>query len=173
MLDFLNHIEGQNQEQLRAELKELYSSFEVVRDYYAIKIKSDNDTLNPKLLDKYKDQITQAIYPNERMQGGLDIDKVNYIIEQLNSNTTIRYYIEVSLHAIEECTGVAEEYGGDMGDDFYIYFEELFEHIIQVIVKHNLVSDYRSRLVAIKNSATEAYGHYDQLNDVYTQHMGM
>ncbi|EAY26796.1 DUF6155 family protein [Microscilla marina] len=170
MLDFLNHIKTQSEEQLRAELKELYSSFEVVRGYYAIKLKPD--ILDQKLLDKYTTQITQAIYPNERMQGGLNLDKVKHIIEQLSSDTTVKYYIEVALHAIEECTGMANEYGGDFGDDFYIYFEELFGDVIQMIVQHNLQNDYRARLIDVKNSATEAYGHYDQLNDVYAQYIG-
>ena len=34
------------------------------------------------------------------------------------------------LYAVEECTAIANEFGGDFGEDFYIYFEELFENVI-------------------------------------------
>lgn len=105
------------------------------------------------------------------MQGGLDFEKVDSIVKQLNSDSTLKYYIEVSLHAIEECTSIANEYGGDFGDDFFIYFEELYDKVLELIVKKNLADEYKIRLKEIADYAFEGYGHYDQLQGTYNEHI--
>lgn len=169
MKDFLKHINSLNIEQLKSELAELYASYDLVKNYYQIKLK--NDGLDENVLKKYKDQITEAIYPNKYMEGGLNVEKVDAIIKQLNSDATFKYYIEASLHSIEECTSIANEYGGDFGDDFYIYFEELYEKIVELIVKRSFQEEYKIRLKEIADFACEGYGHYDQLQDVYKEYI--
>ncbi|MEM1123482.1 MAG: DUF6155 family protein [Bacteroidota bacterium] len=169
MKDFLRYINAQDKEQLRQELRELYSSFELVRNYYHIKLQKAE--IDENLLSEYKGQVTKAIYPNKYMQGGLDFEKVDSIVKQLNSDSTFKYYIEVSLHAIEECTDIANEYGGDFGDDFYIYFEELYDKVLELIVKKNLTEEYKIRLKEIADCAFEGYGHYDQLQDTYDEYI--
>ncbi|MFK7980041.1 MAG: hypothetical protein AB8G86_08670, partial [Saprospiraceae bacterium] len=109
MKDFLKYINAQDARQLKQELTELYTSFELVRNYYQIKGKQS--VLDENLLSKYKAQVTKAIYPNKYMEGGLDVGKVDSIVKQLNSDSTLKYYIEVSLYAIEACTDIAKEYG--------------------------------------------------------------
>lgn len=169
MKEFLKHINAQNIEQLKKELQELYSSFELVRNYYHIKLKQSG--IDENLLSKYKDQVTKAIYPDKYMQGGLDFEKVDSIVKQLNSDSTLKYYIEVGLHAIEECTSIANEYGGDFGDDFYIYFEELYDKVLDQIVKKSLVDEYKIRLKEIADVAFEGYGHYDELQNTYDEYI--
>ena len=66
MKDFLKYINAQDKEQLKRELQELYSSFELVRNYYHIKLKQSG--IDENLLSKYKDQFTKAIYPNEHIK---------------------------------------------------------------------------------------------------------
>ena len=166
---FLDYINAQETEQLKAELQELYASFELVRNYYQIKF--NGTTVDEQLLATYQDQVTQAIYPNKHMQGGLDTGKVESVVKQLESPATRRYFIEVGLHAVEECTRMANDFGGDFGEDFYIYFEELFERVIQVVLKEGLEGEYRVRLREMVNSACEGYGHYDQLQDTFTEYM--
>lgn len=169
MKDFLNYLKAQDKEQLKKELKELYESYELVRDHYQIKLKKGG--IDKALLTKYNRQVTNALYLDDYFEGGLDVDKVNKLIEQLDSDATINYYIEVSLHAIEECTCVAKDYGGDFGDEFYIYFEELYETVIQRIIKENLQKKYKLRLKEIADAAFEGYGHYDQLQDTYDEYI--
>jgi len=166
MQEFLEYIENQDKEGLKSDLKELYSSYEFVRNYYRIKF--SNSSWNEALISQHKEDITKAISPNKHMQGGLDFEKVESIVEQLNSKSTIKYYIEAALHGVEECTNMANEYGGDFGDDFYIYFEELFEKIVEIIVKENLKEEYKFRLKEMADNAFEGYGHHDHLRGVYT-----
>lgn len=168
MKAFLEHINSQNSESLRSELQELYKSFEVVRNYYQIKFSGLK--LNEQLLAAYQAQVTKAIYPNKHMEGGLDTEKVDRIVQQLKSPSTMRYYIEVCLFATETCTDIANEYGGDFGEDFYIYFEELFDDVIQAIAKEELEGDYRIRLQEIANAACDGYGHRDQLQETFAEY---
>lgn len=163
MLDFLNHIKTLDADQLRKELKELYSSYEVVRNYYAIRQKGT--AIDKAVLEKYKTQITTALYPDKRMNGGHDYQQVEHILQQLNSDATVRYYIEAGLYAIEECTNLANEFGGG-DEDMFIYFEDLFEQIVKVVQKNGLESEYTVYCQEIARTAFDGYGHYDQLNDV-------
>ncbi len=170
MKDFLDYINSRNIEQLRNELRKLYSSYELVRNYFDIKTKK-NGGVDKNLLKKYEGEITKAIYPNERMEGGLDIDKVDNIIKGLNSDSTVKYYIESSLFSIEECTNIANEFGGDFGEDFFIYFEALFENVIKIIINQGHESEYKVRLREIADSAFDGYGHYDQLQDTISEYI--
>lgn len=79
MKDFSMYINAQDKEQLKRELQELYSSFELVRNYYHMKLEQSG--IDENLLSKYKDQVTKAIYPNKYMQGGLDFEKVDSIVK--------------------------------------------------------------------------------------------
>jgi len=169
MKEFLKHINSQDIGQLKEELKELYISFEWVRDYYQIKLKQGK--MDQNLLSKYKRQITDAIYFDEYGQGGLDVDKAENIIKQLNSDSTLKYYIEISLHAIEECTRIANDFGGDFGDYFFIYFEELYDKVLDLVVKKNLVDKHKDRLKEIADVAFDGYGHYDQLQETYDEYI--
>jgi len=100
------------------------------------------------------------------MQDGLDIDKTISIIERLNTQLAVKYYIEVSLHAVEECTNIANEYGGDFGEAFFIYFEEVFQNAVTTILKEGFEKEYKIRLKEMVDSAFDGYGHYDQLQDI-------
>lgn len=165
MLDFLDYIDLKDASQLRDELKELYSSYELVRNHFKIKMLG-NEVVDKSLLRKYKAEISDALFPNDLTEGGLDVDKVDRILKQLNSESAILYYIECCLYSIEECTDGANMYGGDFGEEFYIYFEELFKHVIQLIIHRGLKSKYGGRLRRIADSAFDGYGHYDQLQDI-------
>lgn len=167
MLNFQNYIKNLDANQLRAELKELYSSYEVVRKYYEIKWKGN--AVDKAILEQYKSQITTALYPDERMNGGFDYQEVEHILEQLNSETTLLYYIEAGLFAVEECTNVANEFGGG-DEDMFIYFEELFEQLVAIIQKKDLASKYNIYLQEIARTAFDGYGHYDQLNGVVSDY---
>ncbi len=66
------------------------------------------------------------------------------------------------MFAVETCTDIANEYGGDFGENFYIYFEELFEDVIKAIFREGLESEYQIRVKEMADSACDGYGHYDQ-----------
>ncbi len=168
MKAFLDHIKSLESESLKSELRELYTSFEAVRNYYQIRF--SNVGMDEQLLSTYQDQVTKAIYPNKHMQGGLDTEKVDSVVKELNSPSTIRYYVEISLFAVETCTDIANEYGGDFGENFYIYFEELFEDAIKAIFKEGFESEYQIRLKEIADSACDGYGHRDQLQDTFSEY---
>ena len=72
MEKFLKYINAQNKEQLKAELKELYASFELVRNYYAIKL--EKGVVDEKLLSK----IVQSI--NKRNKFQVDGNEVQDIL---------------------------------------------------------------------------------------------
>lgn len=166
---FESFINTLNKNELKEELKKLYESLEQVKVHYSA-INAGSDKLDRKLLEKHEEQITKAIYPNKYMQGGLDTDKVENILKPFRSNSTIKYYLELGLFAVEECTNIANEFGGDFGEDFFIYFEELFEDIVQRISRGNLEEKYKIRLIDMTNSAFDGYGHYDQLKDVFSEY---
>ena len=68
---------------------------------------------------------------------------VHKISKRLHNDLKMLYFIEVSLHAIEECTCVANDYGGRYGEEFYIYFEELYEEVLKRIVEKSFLINIR------------------------------
>ena len=118
---------------------------------------------------KYKDRIIDALYPDSDFEGGLDIEKVEVVMKQIRRNPNYYYFIGIGLFAVEECTLVANQYGGRYGEEFYEYFEELFKEVVRLIIGKGLQDELRIQVESIVNKAFDGYGHYDQLLAIYEE----
>jgi len=168
---FIEHIKSKSKEELEQELKELYSSFETIRVHYNFKFNENKTKINKsKNLEKYKTKINQALNFNHSWQGGLDIEKVDKILSRLNSESNIKFYFELGLHALEECTNLANIYGGDFGEEFYNYFVELYENIVSQTWKKGLDSEYQIRIKTIMEESFEGYDYKGDLREIYNDH---
>lgn len=154
-------------DELNTELITLFEKFKVVQDYFDLKYKSQTST---SILKKYKQKIDRAIYPDWELNDGINLDLVEEILEGF-SNITPKpeYQIELELYAIEAGNECARNLGGDFGEDYYLYFEELFE---QILNKYKNIHDHQlfiKRIESILKSAFEGYGHKDTLEDLWME----
>ena len=165
MKKFLKYIKSKTEEELRTELCELFSSFEIVKDHYNIKISQGQ--LDSKVLKKYQNKIREALQPDYEWHGGFDVDEVEEIVSKFNNNTSIQYYFELGMYAIEECNDLAEIYQGDFGDEFFVYFVELYENIIDQVLNLKIENKYKVRLKTLMENSFDGYDFQDDLRDIY------
>lgn len=158
---FSDYINSLSEEKLRSELTKLHFKFSSVREYYKILLTNEN-VVDETLSQQYKEEIKIALYPNKYLEGGLDIKRIKEILFPL----TGKYYVEIGLFSVEECSNIAKELGGDFEEDFYMYFEDLFEEIVKYIIHQELLQEYREELIMIATSAIDIYNHSHELQEI-------
>lgn len=149
------------------ELLNLYQNFEVIRDFFNMKLSQGR--VDNRIVRKYKDRIIDALYLDSNFKGGLDIDRVGVVMKQIRKNPNYYYFIRIGLFTIKECTRLANQYGGRYGEEFYEYFEDLFKEVVKIIVRERLQDELRIQVESVVNGAFEGYGHYDQLLAIYEE----
>lgn len=171
MRKFLNYIESKSKEELEEELKELFSRFVKIREHYNFKLdESKTEKVKAPNLKRYKTKIHQVLNPDSTWQGGFDIEEVDKILSRLNNKAKIKYYFELGFYSLEECTGLANAYGGDFGEEFYNYFAELYEDLVRQVWDEGFESEYQSRIKGIMEESFEGYDYQDDLRDIYIRY---
>ncbi|MEM6632259.1 MAG: hypothetical protein AAF694_21465 [Bacteroidota bacterium] len=160
-----------DREEVYKELEYLYQEFPVVRKYYKLKFsgKEYTDELKQELVTRYQNKIDAAIFPNELFEGGLELDKVDRLLTSFKKKRQFQYFLEIGIYSIQQANVMAEMYGGDFGEDYYLYFEELYEELIEKASELGLSEEYKPMFHELAKSAFEGYGHYDQLNILFEE----
>ncbi|MEA3450896.1 MAG: hypothetical protein U9Q83_03225 [Bacteroidota bacterium] len=168
MSELIEILKSKSTDELVDELVMLLKNFTVVHDYFDLKYKSKT---KPLILNKYKHKIDKAIYPDWEFNEGLNIDLVEEIIE-IFSNVTpkINYQIELELYALEAGNKFANETGGDFGENYYMYFEELFEQTLNKLNKTKMSTQLLNKIDLTIKVAFEGYGHKDTLEDLWAEY---
>jgi hypothetical protein len=163
--EFTEIICKKTKEELIADLAYLFEKFEDVNDYYVLALKkSDKD----KILTKFKKKISDALYPDYEFNGGLNLQIVDKILDIFRSSTDdADSIIQLELYALDSGNNCANEFGGDFGEGYYVYFEELFESTIKRTFENKLLKKYEHRMSSILYTAFPGYSHKDSLYDIY------
>jgi hypothetical protein len=170
---FKKQLETHLQKQSKAELVEhlllLYEQLPEVADFYRLRLNQTADDV----FERYCRQIQQALYPDERFEGGMDIDEVDHLIFTLDKlGSKVQIQIKIRIYAVQEATQLAHAYGGDYGDDFYIYFEDLYEAALKKIKQSGLLDKYQHEMLQTAQNAFDGYGHHDTLMEHYNEYYG-
>jgi len=141
--EFDEILRSRNADELRKELVTLFENIKSVQDYFDFKYKRSTKS---KILQRYKHEIDNALYPDFEWNNGLDIEMVGKIIDKFSKITPIlSYQIELELYAIEIGNQFAHNLGGDFGEEYYVYFEELFEQTLKKCNSIHLTDAMTSR----------------------------
>jgi hypothetical protein len=145
----------------------LSENFIVVQDYFDLKYKRKTKS---SILKRYKGKIDNAIYPDYEFNEGLNIDLVEEIIEGFSNITPkIDCQIELELYTLEAGNKCANDLGGDFGEDYFIYFEELFEQTLNKYRKIKVSQKITEKIETILETAFDGYGHKDTLEDLWAE----
>ncbi len=159
-------LDAKNRQELVQLVQELFERSQEVQDYFEVLITRDDRPF----LKKAKEDIIKALYPDERGRGGLKIKDVDRAIRNFEFiSPKLDSVVQLRLFALEEASGLADEYGGDFGDDYYIFFEDMFENLLQLLFQENKLGVYEHRIKSTIAGATDVYGHYDNLMDAYQE----
>lgn len=175
MKEFKKYIQSKNKEELKLELEDLFSNFEMVREHYSTKFKTNSGVvdkeikLNLKTITGYKKKIKTALFPDENFEGGFNIDKIENILSKLKRRSNLNYYLEIGCFATEESTKLSNLYGGDYGEEYYVFFAELYEKICLEVIKSNLINEYIELLRRLKDEAFEGYDYKYVLGEIFNE----
>lgn len=155
-------------DELTDEIVTLSENFVIVQDYFDLKYKSRT---KPTILKKYKQKIDNAIYPDWEFNEGSNIDLVEEILNGFSNITPrINYQIELELYALGSGNKCANDMGGDFGEDYYLYFEELFEQTLNKCRAIKVSTKIVETIETILGTAFEGYGHKDTLEDLWAEY---
>ena len=177
MDEFVKYLEYKTKGELKKELIELYSTFDSVKDYYQSKITIKGQGVSikvsdSKVIERNQQKIIEALNLDHNWQGGFDTEKVGKILSRIKSKSKIRDYIELSLVSIEECTDLANTYGGDFGEEFYLFFSKLYRDVLEQALKEGLEKEYQEKLKLLMENSFEGYGYQDDLEEIYLSFFG-
>lgn len=152
-----------SRDELIDELIELSDRFWTVNDYFESKYNLNSKNV---IIKKFKIQINDVLYPDHEFKGGFDVELLDQILTKFKTITTkLNWQIDLELYALETGNNCAIQFGGSFGEEYYEYFEELFEDTLLKYVKRNNTIDRKIETI-IKN-AFEGYGHKDKLEELY------
>lgn len=160
------YLQSKNRDELVQLIKELVGHFEEVQEYFDALLTKDDRPF----LKKAKEDIIKALYPNERGQGGLNIKAIDKVIRSFEFLTPkLDSVVQLRLFAVEEASSMVENYNSDFGEDFFVYFEDLFENLLQLLLREEQLGVYEHRIKNAIANTTDTYGHYDTLMDIYQE----
>ncbi len=163
------HLQKQSKAELVKHLLLLYEQLPEVADFYRLRLNQAADDV----YERYCRQIQQALYPDDRFEGGMDINKVDHLIFTLDKLTPdVHVQVKIRIYAIQEATQLAHTYGGDYGDDFYIYFEDLYEAALKKLRQAESLDRYQHDMLQTAQNAFDGYGHYDTLMEHHNTYYG-
>ena len=143
--------------------------------YEINEVVNNHKHIGSETLRSYKKIIQKSAYPPFGRSLSLEI-ALDAIDAYTKSGGSLFNVLELSVFFLECGTHFASDFGGDMGEDFYMILEDTFEDIIKKIKAgdSHLFEHYFPRLKAIIEVAQNTgWGYSDQLEDYWQETFGI
>jgi len=157
------YLSQRTKEELMDEITDLFSKFEMVKDYYQEK----SGVEEGKILEKYKSQITHEFFPvrgfgkarlSVARKAVTDFKKLSKSKEEL---------ADLMLHYVEMGVRFTNEYG-DIDEPFYNSMESMYENVLKLIAEEELQAPFQYRCNKIVTDTNGiGWGFHDALGDMY------
>jgi hypothetical protein len=158
------HLKERSQEELIADIAELYKRFQPVKDYYQIQLAPQDET---KVAAKYKKIIEDQFFPARGYgKARLSVAK-KAITEYKKVNQTDVGLIDIMLFYVEQGVKFTDAYG-DIDEAFYISMEDMYEKAVNEIIKHGQKNTFQKRCQKIVLDTSDmGWGFHDTLSEIY------
>ncbi len=161
-------LSQKTKKELIQEISTLCQKFPQVQDYYTVQT---NDAKN--VIKKYKKMIKDEFmqdgedgFPKARLSVG---KKVISDVKKLTDDPEL--IAEIMLTYVEIVSWFNTEYHLD-DEEYYVSPENVFEDVLALIEKNNLLSKFKRQARKIVKNATDSWGHRDSLEDRYGEVYG-
>lgn len=157
-----------SKEELTKQIIDLFKKNDFVKDYYEIKYNSNNQA---SVLEKHKEIIKNEFFPKRGFgKARLSVAKKS-ITEFKKLSSDIQQIAEIMLFYVETGVEFTNSYG-DIDEKFYISMEGMYEQVVQLIVKENLVNEFYERCHDIvKDTNGIGWGFHDQLTSIFYEYL--
>lgn len=154
-----------SQAELIAEITDLFTRFETVKDYYQLKLSGHENEW--RLVEKYKHKIYKQFFPTRGFgdpkmavarKAISDYKKISPSAEGLAD--LMLFYVETGVKFTSTYTDIAEP--------FYNSLASMYQRALQHLAKYKLLELFEERCKALVNDAPGAgWGLHDTLSELY------
>ena len=149
--------------ELREEILQLMKLFPNVKEYYAIKVNSDED----EIMEKYKKIIRNEFFP-DRGFGKLRYSVMKKALDdfiKISSNPAC--IAELMITYVESGVKFTNTYG-DIDEVFYVKIENMYDRLLAYVSENNLEDIYGNRLAEIMDQCSGiGWGFEDTMVELY------
>lgn len=159
-------LKNRSREELIADIVDLFSHFDVVKDYYETRLGPDDDAT---VRDRYKAIIKNEFFPARgfgRARLSIARKAVNDYKKVSRSKAGLA---DLMLYYVEMGVQFTDAYG-DIDGPFYDSMEGMYQSTVKFIVENELQDGFQSRCRQIVSNTSEmGWGFPDQLSDIYEE----
>jgi hypothetical protein len=161
------YLKHASREQLTAEITDLFSKFDVVKDYYQTKLSPEDDT---QVIEKYKALIKNEFFPARGFgQARLSVAR-KAVSDYKKVCRTKASLADLMLFYVEMGVQFTNTYV-DIDEPFYDSMESMYKKAAEFIAENELEEAFERRCKIIVSDTSEmGWGFNEALEDIYEQH---
>ena len=164
--DLKQYLNTRSKEQLIAEIGDIFSKIDSVKDYYQGKL---NLGYSAEVGEKYKSIIKHEFFP-VRGFGRAQLSVARNAVSDYRKVSASKFGVaDVMLYYVEMGVQFTNAYG-DIDEAFYNSMESMYERAVKYIVQHGLQGQFAERCCKIVTDTSEiGWGFHDGLSCTYEE----
>ena len=165
--DLKQYLDTRSREQLIAEIGDMFSKIDSVKDYYQSKLHLG---YSADVAEKYKSIIKHEFFP-ARGFGRAQLSVARKAVSDYKKVSTLKFGIaDIMLYYVEIGVQFTDAYG-DIDEAFYNSMESMYERAVKYIVQHRMQGQFEERCRKIVTDTSEmGWGFHDGLSYIYEEH---
>src|SRR5215210_1851089 len=165
--DLKQYLDTRSREQLMAEIGDMFSKIDSVRDYYQSKL---NLGYSAEVAEKYKFIIKHEFFP-ARGFGRAQLSVARKAVSDYKKVSASKFGVaDVMLYYVEIGVQFTDAYG-DIDEAFYNSMESMYERAVKYIVQHGMQGQFEERCGKIVADTSEVgWGFHDGLSYIYEEY---
>ncbi len=158
------HLGQRSQAELAADIVDLFTRLDPVKDYYHIRLDAGHDE---ELIAKYKAAIEREFFPTRGFGRVRLATARKAITDYKKVSASIAGLVDLMLFYVEMGVRFTNTYG-DIDEPFYNSMESMYARAAKIIVEHQLRDQFEPRCRRIVADTTGiGWGFHDNLNIMY------
>jgi hypothetical protein len=165
--DLKQYLGTRSREQLIAEIGEMFSKIDAVKDYYQSKL---NLGYSAEVSEKYKSVIKHEFFP-ARGFGRARLSVARKAVGDYKKISASKFGVaDIMLYYVEVGVQFTNTYG-DIDEAFYNSMESMYESAVKYIVRHGLQGQFGERCRRIVTDTSGiGWGFHDGLSEIYEEY---
>lgn len=148
--DLKKYLEELNEQELRAEIKELYRKFPIVKEYYQLELSTDSTPV----VDDYKNKIHRYYFPTNRNIKRPKAAKMRELINNFKKVAPFAHdVIDLLFFQVETMIAFTRE-RGYVSAGFYQTMVSRYKDALQLIEQNEAKEDFKERSREIAEEAS-------------------
>lgn len=159
------HLRARSHEELIADIADLFTRLDVVKDYYALRLNGPSDDL----ISSYKARIRHEFFP-ARGYGAARLSVARKAITEYQKLAPPAASVaDLMLFYVEMGVRYTNTYG-DINESFYSSMETMYERAVQLLATGDLRDAFEERCRQIVADTRHiGWGFHDTLSEIYDQ----